>query len=600
MLDSRHVRLLRRTLSWISVAGLLAAASAWGAGAQHRSDASRAARSGTDDVRGLALESDSLIREVFAARDTARYEEVAEAYLSMLATGSASPENRAVRLLHLRHVLRVMPAADRPSPVETDDGLLAAGPAVAAWWRRQDPFPATRQNERLEEHLTRMVDAFAAFPSDDDLGIDARGELYVRLGPPTDRLTISLPPSVRAFDLWSDIPLPRLADNELWVYDHISDEAHYFFLRNSRRSGYRLAPPHELIPSQLRSGFAARSERGREKAEMLLHVAEEIYAQLALAHPFYGATFDDIAHYRGRPSTGSDLPSDVAQSILADASSREMEAAGRRADVVPESFSNTRGLTDDLPVEVRPVRFLEEDGSTRTEMYWMIDLAEIHPERRLVNALEDEGFASSDRYVLVVSAARMEPDYRVRDIGRRFYLVEADARGRAPRTFVLEGDTSLFHVGAQWDLYWAKEEDDGLSPYGPALRTGTVRLDSLEALSSRRFEMSDVKPLEGDTPVASSRLGRSPPELYFELYNLHYGADDRTSYTIQYEVRRSGNRGERPTRARRTQSGADRSTSERIDVDLSDEASAGPVRLRVRVIDEVSGEERVRDVTFDR
>ncbi len=141
------------------------------------------------------------------------------------------------------------------------------------------------------------------------------------------------------------------------------------------------------------------------------------------------------------------------------------------------------------------------------------------------------------------------------------------------------------------------------------LKLATVQLDTLSALhaAGERLEMSDLKPVfssNPDVPFPFNHMNPStPPDLYFELYNLHYGPDDQTNYSIEYEVARPPDGREAgpdmPTRARTTYSGIERVAREQIGLDLDDWWEGGAVRITVRATDEVTSEQVARSVTFE-
>ena len=94
--------------------------------------------------------------------------------------GSQQPGDEDLRVAQLLPLLpeqvkrQVLGASEEP-----------AGPLLLAWWRRQDPLPASDANERLLEHLRRVAYAEEHYFCDVcPAGYDARGEVYVRYGAP--------------------------------------------------------------------------------------------------------------------------------------------------------------------------------------------------------------------------------------------------------------------------------------------------------------------------------------------------------------------------------------------------------------------------------
>jgi len=60
--------------------------------------------------------------------------------------------------------------------------------ALMAWWRKQDPTPATAFNERMAEYFKRVDNAFFAFSTiaEPDGAMSDRGKVYVLYGQPAD------------------------------------------------------------------------------------------------------------------------------------------------------------------------------------------------------------------------------------------------------------------------------------------------------------------------------------------------------------------------------------------------------------------------------
>jgi len=146
--------------------------------------------------------------------------------------------------------------------------------------------------------------------------------------------------------------------------------------------------------------------------------------------------------------------------------------------------------------------------------------------------------------------------------------------------------------------------DDGTLGEGALLKLATIRFDSLEALrgGGEGLEMSDLKPVDAvrDTPFPFSHLdGTAPPDLVFEIYNLTFGPDDLTHYTIEYEVSRAARRSPEVTRARSSHSGTDVRSVERIALDLGEWREGGAVVVTVRLTDDVTSEQVARSIAFE-
>lgn len=549
-------------------------------------------------------ETDAYVERVFSKPEIPHFSAAVQGYLWILEQldNPLSDADYNVLLHHLRPVLMVMlpsdPAwQDLDRAVHGDASPPGLGTVLVQWWRRQDPLPATPGNERLEEHLLRVTFATRKYADPEDVrGFDDRGEIYVRLGKPFRDRKIALDtPAIVSNPLFA-----RLPDNEIWVYRQVHDQAHYLFIRQSRRKPFVLGNAVDLIPRELRNG--------RRKLPLLLGVLEEMFAQLALEHPHYGQAYDAIANYRTLPPIGSGSPHHFANRTIERIRIDDEHHYWRRQEVVPASFTRVLGRAETLQPAIRHARFLNADGTTRLELYWVLGPRAMKPRRRLVSALGRDGHAPSDEYLLSIHVARKLPDYQTLDIGSKNYLVPADIdRALDPRTFATTIDTSMRHVAVQWDQHWTKPGPDGALLPGATLKIGTHVIDSVATFQSdgRELEISDLKPLtltsgedmQDARPYPYAQLSASTSlAIYFEIYNLAFSPEDRTRYTIEYRVS-SGD--ERRVGATSTYESDSRTAKEYIMLDLSTWERDGPLIVTVHARDNVTELSVERSIAFE-
>ena len=411
--------------------------------------------------------------------------------------------------------------------------------------------------------------------------------------------------------VYIDPGVPSFPETELWVYRDVDRSAHYLFVEKPGK-GLRLATSYDVIPSELRT----RLRRGR-KNQLVLHQAmESMYVDLALYHSeTYGRSLMELDN--------GQLPLDQ---LLFRARQEEERAARERDAAVPPSHSSLFDRLDDLPVALRTARFLDEDGTTRTELYWTLPGRALRPSKRLRKRLRREDAEPSKEYLIDLTVAQQTSDYRPRRRETKRHLVHlADPRADdvvlAPQRFVAYGDTGRYHLALQWDARWAYREGEGIRP-GRQLKIGSYRVDTLEALRSDpgRLEMSDLKPLRvAEGAPLEAALTRpyphaaitpeTPLALYFEVYHLNFGADDQTRYTVAYEVARQEQRGgirgllggtaEKRTSAETAYAGESRTARETIFLDLGTWERAGEIEVTVRVTDETSGQTVERSLAFE-
>src|SRR5690606_26294536 len=98
----------------------------------------------------------------------------------------------------------------------------------------------------------------------------------------------------------------------------------------------------------------------------------------------------------------------------AQASMADRRAVRERDAEVPASYTNQFDDVDTRPVAVRWARFLDENGTTRTELYWSVQAQELYPSRRIRRMLRRQGYEVPDTYLLAFSVAQQTADYRAR------------------------------------------------------------------------------------------------------------------------------------------------------------------------------------------
>lgn len=632
------------------------------------------ARHGQVDVRM----AEAYMRGVFITRDRSRYAQGARVYQQLLALLDQPLDAATYQLLkpHLTALSWILPPAlqARPAVAAVLKGQPAsgAGSLLLAWWRSQDPLPATRRNERLEEHLERVGYALAHFV-DPDKGFDDRARIYVRLGPPWRRVRLSVSsPWLRRkvfarMPTLMEIQFPR---GEFWVYRHINGDAQYVFVSRNNQP-YRLGTSFDLLPSWLLTGIGATT-RGQEKARAAIRILAELYGQLATNHPLFGLRYQDLATYAvwldelelaeetanwvrlrtqvtdlpdeldpetqrrlnmaemmGVPIMGGvrypglgladEQPHQFALRMIQEGKLEEEEAIMRREEQVPRVYSNLFEEVEPLPVSVRLARFLDPDGTTRTRLYWSASNKALQPGKQAQKRLKETGMVGAD-FLVTTTLAQRDEAYRTRTLHvRRQQVWQEDLYAEGvvdPVLLEARGDTGLYHLVLQISQFALDRTTQPPRP-GPLLKITSIRFDSLRALNSdpAALEMSDLLPLWYDPSVSDTlpglpypfpRLNQEVPlALYFEIYHLTFGTNDRTRYEVAYEVRRQEEGGllrrdrEVQTTSRTVYEGTSRTAREYIVLDLQKWKRVRAVEVVVRVRDLVSGQEVARTIRFE-
>lgn len=550
---------------------------------------------------------------------------------------------------------------DRAEEPSTWTFRPGAGDTLRAWWRGLDPFPATEENERLEEHVTRLVRARQSFACPErPSALDDRGIIHLRLGAPQKQRPLrykNMEFFREVFRFGVPIPPNAFPESEIWLYPQIDESAYYLFAESGTSDCYEIARANDLLPNTL-TRRRNNSERGLNIAYSSLMAMRAIYGELALYHMDYSGRYTEIANYAdyqemrataaaltggpagaeqqatvgsgvgqtrtvtSNPNLGIQAPSNFVGRMVSRAEREDEQAAERRKENTPAQYTALHEGTPELPVAVRTARFLTADGATRTEVYWGVSATNA----RLT--IDEQGGAPVPSMIRF-SAARYNGDRS--QIERQNQRVQLSAhptrRGPAavPDPVTFEGG-SLHHLSMQWTQYQLRPVDDSavVGP-GPKRRFALVRADSLQPLRAEgALEMSDLKvlslpdtalkavanPLEEATPFPFRTLTPETPLLLaFEAYHLTYGPEDRTdyrvSYTVEGETRQGWTRLLRRPDTRQTstainRSGTARRTDEVILLDLSEIAreKTQDARVTVRVTDEHTGTTASRSLDF--
>ena len=574
----------------------------------------------TFDVR----QADAFVRSVFHDEDEGLYEQAAATYLALLdrLDAAGSEEEQTIIRRHVAQVEFLLPDAVRAAVVEAGylrgQGTLrpkeGAGAVLTRWWRSKDPLPNTSRNERLEKHLARVAYAEDRYEYRQGLrGFDDRGEIYVQLGRPTFQQTMATDGHVTQALL--DINGPPSPEAELWTYRHLDEDIFYLFMRRNGR--YQTSDVHDLVPSVLKRGFSD-TPRGRRISQVAITYLHGVYRQMIPAHPDYEDLFTEIDLYRsGMGHNARIKPDAFARSMVEQIRFKDHEMKEYRRQFAPLEFAPVLGEAERLPVQVRYARFLDPDGSTRTEVYTG-HLPVPEDERTRTETRHGEALD----YRIESTLVRWDADYRERNRRQSRYRIPASSE--AVQTLVFDGDTASYGFTLQWDAHL----DSRTAAPTPAsrLRTGVFRTETVHPLSNDEatLEMSDLKPIfapdAADVAYESgdgSGLERTPypfmmfapevaPSLYFEIYHLAFGDDDRVHYTVEYEVvrrkaRMLGLLGTKEERAGASSpyTGDSRTVQELIMIDLSQWKEGGEaLSITIRVTDDVTGRQVERHIDF--
>ena len=559
------------------------------------------------------------------------------------APGDAAPDEATVSTLrrHVAQTLLLWPDAMRErvtsdaAAVLSGEGTLrpGAGAIAARWWRRQDPRPATAHNERVAEHLRRVAKAETRFAAETFLGFDDRGRIHLRFGSPEERRSLRSKSLQQSISTNSHFVPP----NEYWQYKTLGS---YYIFRKQGRT-YRSCGVLDLLPTALRNdrngtgaltALALRDFYDAVTLETsdygtLLNDVEQTVTRLRSLAMQKRTTMRELADSNSDPAGGGDRYVAVRQELYTKARRVDREVAKAREEKMPASYSEAGAREGGLDIASRTARFLDDDGTTRLTVYW--GLPPSKTQSSVAKQLEGDGHEHVQQRQVRLTKRHHAPDYESVRHTKSKQRVETNAGASSPSTWPVFSTTisrvePAHHVSLQWDQM--VESDPPGTPSASIMRGhSSVRwLDSLSVLPAEgALAMSDLVPVtppemppssaEADgvigTPYPFDSVDpRKPLGLYFELYHLTFGADDRTRYTVEYVVERSTPRGGlaglfgredvQKTATATTERGRSRRTQEYLELDLSGRAGATTLTIVVRVTDEVTGETVYRTLPF--
>ncbi|SHK90258.1 GWxTD domain-containing protein [Rhodothermus profundi] len=559
------------------------------------------------------LAADAYIHTVFEEDYETQYLRASWAYLELLRSLDTPTLNAEARKVVDRHVAQMeflLPPSlrDQVRPDRRKPAVSGMGEKLVVWWQAQDPVISTPQNERLIEHLQRVIYAEKHYATNRRRSrLDDRGIVYVRLGPP--KFTSKIHMQDRGINKSTMSPYRSGLDlnpNEFWSYRHIDPLLYYLFVEKD--GYYQIGLPSDLVPQSL-----LHSSYFQYRWAALLETWQIIYGQLALLHPDFVKQSIEVDNMI-TGITGRANPDNFVMMRRMHFKRQEQISAAQRDRIAPAVFSAAAyDNVENMPVEARVARFLDQTtGKTRIEVFWGHNPVAVSPGSQGRRILREQGYADSGHYLIDLYAMTRTADYQLGDFQRQRYTLSSTDPTLSIQTVTLQGAAPIFHVALQWDVYATEPLGDGQYQLGPRFKMGTFRIDTLQALSAdpAQLEMSDLVPvLRGVFPENPDSLVRYPflaitsetkLGLRFEVYHLQFGPDDRTHYTVEYAViREKGGRDETVVAARTEYTGQSRTAQEYIEVDLQQIPERGHIRVRVTVTDQQSGQQVAREISFN-
>jgi GWxTD domain-containing protein len=563
------------------------------------------------------------VRRVFWKERSSHYGAGVDAYLRLLSLSrdTLSAKEKGIVNCHHRQLALILPDSLRKAIREPETaGDSSFGQTLVAWWRAQDPNPSTAANERLRQHLQRVARATRRYPdTSSGTGVDRRGEVFVRLGPPGRRTRVRFKEPRILSIIRNSTSLTRgdFPDNEYWVYPHIEESARYLFVKMG--GAWEIGGAHDLVPPVVQSRMGVDGSGGR--ARRLGIIFEEIYSQLATVDINYSGLYQEAESATAMTVSGTREDASRMRQFLAESRGYERQLATTREQDVQNGWPGRTSQEDPFGMAVRTSRFLTENGTTHTVVDWGLSLDQL-----------TGGGMAGETFKMNVLGVQYDSNYRRQDSVVRHYLIRSGGRvqkeleqGIAKTISLGRTTQDLYHAAIQWNPYRREVGEDGEE----RPRQNVVRIDSIRALelTSSQFEVSDlrllkasnsagdslsVSQLENARPYPFSTVPSGTPLLlYFELYNLKQSESGYTRYTTTYEVMKRADQGffgqlfggerDEVTSTTAKYSGRQSRTKEYMRLDLGGKVDKPqPTEVVVRVTDEVTGQsvERAIDVTL--
>ncbi|MFH1942980.1 MAG: carboxypeptidase-like regulatory domain-containing protein [bacterium] len=444
------------------------------------------------------------------------------------------------------------------------------GKYLLTFWQRQDPTPATLENERLIEHWERL-DYIRRWYSIGTLGYDDRGRIYLQYGPPDDCVRMVMPGG--------------LYPNECWIYNRFGREIVFDFF--DKHGFYQMLPPDRsnITPAADTLGIiVSLYEFIDNRAGVSFH-----YTTLQSAIKLTGGpTFEKIRQIE-REMYHSYQENTVNQSNL------------------PQVTTDFKKPTLPLHAAIAMARFYPQN-LPRLEIYLGVPFDQISMEENT------DGDSFSD----------LDIAYIVRDSS---YAILAQKNMR--RTVQLPAGTSpqnRIYINQFNEILSPGDYTIAVEIKNPQANKAFERAYSLSIpkTSNERLQLSDIELAHKIEPITEEAINRAfmkndlsvlpypsftiskrqPIHLYFEVYNLMFGRDGMTSYEIEYSLRSSKTSffqkilpfGKKSSQsASYQQNGDQKNTQEYFALDFG-KVKTGEYTLTVNVKDLVAGQSEMSEI----
>jgi len=395
-----------------------------------------------------------------------------------------------------------------PAEVKQYEQSVSKKAYLLKFWRSRDPSPTTDVNEFLGSIYQRIEKAKYEFRSADYRGYDDRGLIYVRYGPPDERLR---DPSVDPNIYW---------DSETWVYHNIAPSDVVF---NFIRAGdtFRLV---DNLRDILRPGH--------QNALSILYLLEK-RTHISPIFAKYYSEFQLIANGNINNSLRNTSTMDSRTFSL---ETDMEESMARIREKAPHSAY--RDPNKPIPVIISSADF-RAGNQIQHEIYLGIPYSELkfqeagqnlHARLNIALEVQDENFETLKRFDMN-RHIMVKPD---KDLSRMYFLDKLVCQ-LSPGKYNIGVAVKNRPSGRQY----SRRIGIMVRPF-PQKSLALSDIEFSPVVKPRKRTLSSPKALKDNfliIPYPFLEVRKEKPQyIYFEIYNLKLNSEGESHYTVDYKV----------------------------------------------------------------
>lgn len=435
---------------------------------------------------------------------------------------------------------------------------------MKAFWTMRDPIPTSETNERLIEHWERIAYSKQKFrlASTTIYGTDDRGLVFVKYGAPDDSYAGELGTSQQEIMRWFDDfairqeiqRFNRLPRFELWVYRGLGNKESTIFLFGKRggltKFGLRNGV-EDLISERAFSRRSTKTTRGVLPGAVLQLM---YYSELMTLDNFYLNRYRELEELWVNARAGGQLSPDYDFLKGKLSSYRSKDRATKEFKYIALERTDALEGLEPLQLKVKRFRWLDEFNEPRIYLmavsasrdYDDLDFTPFFRKARKTKL--------KNRHILISYDENWDSiEKRIKygalsDINTALFDIPYDPK---VRHYTLVAEKTLLETRK------AEIEEADIPDTAKVIGIGTVFLDEMAPLRSHSstFEVSDLI-LGIATPPHVDRSDYPFPvipkdpvrrseslKLYLEVYDLRPQPDEKTTLSLEYEIRRLKRRG---------------------------------------------------------